>query len=335
MKFKHIIIIVGALLLLCIISVAVVFFVPNGKNESLLLIIPKDATYSQVIDSIENHKLIKCELTFRIAAKVLRYDHIKQGKYVIGNQENNFQIIKKLRKGQHYPVKFTINNIRTQSQLLNKIASFDFLFSIDDLHHLLNDTAYLRKFHLTPETSIVVFMPNTYEFYHDISADDFFQKMVGYYEKFWSNQRLQQAESIGFTPIEVITLASIVEEENFRENEKAVIAGLYINRLHRDMLLQADPTVKYALNDFSIKRVYEVHTLIDSPYNTYKYKGLPPGPIRIPALSTIDSVLNYTHHNYIYMCAKEDFSGSHNFTANYNEHINNATRYRKALSQIK
>src|SRR5574344_83283 len=131
MKFKHIIIIVGALLLLCIISVAVVFFVPNGKNESLLLIIPKDATYSQVIDSIENHKLIKCELTFRIAAKVLRYDHIKQGKYVIGNQENNFQIIKKLRKGQHYPVKFTINNIRTQSQLLNKIASFDFLFSID------------------------------------------------------------------------------------------------------------------------------------------------------------------------------------------------------------
>lgn len=334
MKLKYFLI---ALLAVFVLSAAVfvfVLFVPNGQASSLPLVIPDGASYQQVEDSIQKNDWVRNKLTFRIAARFLNYNHVMKGKYVIDKNENNFEIIKKLRRGQHYPVKFTINNIRTKCQLLQKIESFHFLFDIADLETLLNDSSFLAKYDLTPATAIAVFQPNTYEFYYDISAQGFFEKMYGYYQKFWNQKRLEIADSMGFTPLEVATLASIVEEENFKECEKAIIAGLYINRLHQDLLLQADPTVKFALGDFSIKRVYEKHTQVDSPYNTYKYKGLPPGPIRIPAQSTIDSVLNYTHHNYIFMCAKEDFSGTHHFTNSYSQHLVNSRKYQRALSAM-
>ena len=156
--------------------------------------------------------------------------------------------------------------------------------------------------------------------------------MNEYYQQFWDDKRKNTAKEIGLTPVQVATLASIVEEENMRPSEKAIIAGLYMNRLHKDMLLQSDPTVKFAIGDFARKRILNADLQVDSPYNTYKYKGLPPGPIRIPEASTMDSVLHYRHHNYLYMCAKEDFSGYHNFTASAAVHAQNAARYRAALN---
>lgn len=217
---------------------------------------------------------------------------------------------------------------------MQKLSNYYFLFEWNDLYNLLNDKDFLKEYDLTPETAIAIFIPDSYEFYYDITAKEFFEKMYGYYQKFWTDERKELAQNIGFSPMEVTTLASIVEEENFRENEKAIIAGLYINRLHKGMFLQADPTVKFALHDFNIKRVLHEHLNVNSPYNTYKNPGLPPGPIRVPAKSTIDSVLHYRHHNYLYMCAKEDFSGAHNFTNNYDVHLQNARRYQAAVDAL-
>ena len=159
--------------------------------------------------------------------------------------------------------------------------------------------------------------------------------MYSQFQQFWNDSRRKTANEIGLTPFEVSTLASIVEEENFRPSEKAIIAGLYINRLHKDMLLQSDPTVKFAIGDFTRKRILNADLTIDSPYNTYKYKGLPPGPIRIPEASTLDSVLHYRHHDYLFMCAKEDLSGYHNFTSSAAQHAQNAARYRATLNRQK
>jgi UPF0755 protein len=182
---------------------------------------------------------------------------------------------------------------------------------------------------------ISVFIPNTYEFYYDIEAEEFFDLMKKQHSKFWNEKRRALADSLQLTIPEIVTLASIVEEENFKETEKGLIAGLYINRLKKGMKLQADPTVKFAIGDFAKKRVLNVDLQIDSPYNTYRYVGLPPGPIRIPATSTIDSVLQYRKHDYIFMCAKEDFSGMHNFAKTDKEHMKNAAKYHKALNDTK
>lgn len=311
-----------------------IFFAPNVQREQLNFYIGEEESFDAVSDAMQRQDLLKSVLTFKIAAKVLSYDeHVCRGKYVLNEGESNYYLIAKLRKGQHYPVKFTFNNVRTPEQLMKKLSAYHFLFEWQSLYKLLHDEEFLKAYGLTPQTVMAIFIPNTYEFYYDITAETFFDKMYDYYQKFWNEQRRQRAEAIGLTPLEVVTLASIVEEENFADKEKAIIAGLYMNRLHLDMPLQADPTVRFALGDFTIKRVLNEHLAIDSPYNTYLYRGLPPGPIRIPAISTVDSVLHYAKHNYLYMCAKEDFSGEHNFTASYNQHLQNAARYRKALSQ--
>jgi UPF0755 protein len=247
---------------------------------------------------------------------------------------SNLQLIRLLRKRQRYSITITFNNIRTRQQLVEKIGN-KFLFSPESLDSLLQDTVYMQQYGVNKANMLTLFIPNTYQLYYDISSDDFIKKMYEQYQQFWTPQRTQKAQEIGLSAQEVMTLASIVEEENFKNTEKAIIAGLYINRLQKGMLLQADPTVKYAAGDFSLKRVLNVHTQVDSPYNTYKYKGLPPGPIRIPDMSSIDSVLNYRHHDYLYMCAKEDFSGAHNFAVTHAEHERNAKRYHEAVRRIK
>ena len=155
------------------------------------------------------------------------------------------------------------------------------------------------------------------------------------YNNYWNQKRISKAQAIGLTPLQVSTLASIVDEETANNAEKPVVAGLYINRLKKGMLLQADPTVKFALQDFTLKRILLKHLSIDSPYNTYKYAGLPPGPIRIPSVQGLESVLNYARHNYLYMCAKEDFSGTHNFAVTHSQHIVNAKLYQRELNRRK
>lgn len=336
MKKRKIIIVISVILILGIAFYAAwtVFVKPNVNKSGEVLHIPPGASYEQMMDSIDRNNLLKNMKTFRLASEAMRFHTIRPGKYVFEGEESNQKIIQKLRVGQHYPVRFTFNNVRTKEQFVEKVND-KFLFANSDLEELLNDISFLNKYNVNPQNVISLFIPDSYEIYYDITAEVFFERMYHYYDKFWTDERKELAKSIGITPLDAITLASIVEEENYRAEEKPIIAGVYINRLHKGMKLQADPTVKYALGDFSLKRILFEHLEVDSPYNTYKYEGLPPGPIRIPEKSTVDAVLHYTRHNYIYMCAKEDFSGAHNFAATAQEHARNAAKYRKAVSKIR
>lgn len=334
LRMKKVFIFLALLLLGFVLIFILIFLYPNSRNKIPVTVhIPHGATCQQLLDSLDEADLLKSEFTFHIASNLMFYKTILPGKYIINPDENNLNLVLKFRKGQHYPVKFTFNNIRTKEKLIEKVGD-NFLFSPQELYVLLNDKNFLAKYNLTPENAIAVFIPDSYEFYYDISAEDFFNKIYFYYEKFWNTERRERANSTGLSQIDVVTLASIVEEENHHESEKSIIAGLYINRLNTKMKLEADPTVKFALGDFTLKRILLKHLNVDSPYNTYKYYGLPPGPIRIPEKSTVDSVLNYSRHSYIYMCAKEDFSGFHYFAKTANQHRKNAEKYHKALNKI-
>jgi UPF0755 protein len=308
------------------------FFTPNTTDTTL--IIPKNASFEEVVYLLKEDKIINNIQTFKLAAKILKYEkNVMRGRYEIKADETNYQLIKKLRKGQHYPVTFTFNNVRTLSEFIQKTDK-KFLFPYQELQKLLEDEQFLTELGFTKETVPALFIPNTYQIYYDIDADEFVEKFLTFYKNYWNEKRMQQARSLSLSPVEVATLASIVEEENYREFEKPIIAGVYINRLRLGMRLQADPTVKFAVGDVTLKRILYKHLETDSPYNTYLHTGLPPGPIRFPDSSTIDSVLQYTRHNYLYMCAKEDFSGEHNFATTLTEHERNATKYRNALNKL-
>ena len=308
------------------------FFAENVKNREVTVIVPPGADFEQVMDTLRKYEVLKSEESFRKTAEALKYKTIRIGKYDISGCKTNLDLVRLLRRGQHYPVKFTFNNTRTVDQFVEKVGN-KFFFEPEELSALLKDRDYMQQFGLSDTTAVCLFIPNTYEIYYDITAEDFLNRMSEYYRQFWTDNRKNTAEEIGLTPVQVATLASIVEEENMRPSEKAIIAGLYMNRLNKGMLLQSDPTVKFALGDFARKRILNADLQVDSPYNTYKYKGLPPGPIRIPEASTMDSVLHYRHHNYLYMCAKEDFSGYHNFAKTLAEHNRNAAKYQQALNQ--
>lgn len=274
-------------------------------------------------------------MAFSLLAKWMKYDkNIKPGKYLIEGNENNLSVIRKLRSGDQVPVRITFNNVRLLDELSEKICrgleiqpeAFDSLL----LHP---DTPGMYGF--TRETFKTMFLPNTYEVFWNISAEQLLNRMHKEYLSFWTEERKQKADMLGMSLAEVVTLASIVESESRFFEESPVIAGLYLNRLRIGMPLQADPTVVYAVGDFTIKRVLNKDKEIDSPYNTYRYAGLPPGPIRMADIRAIDAVLNYDKNDYLYMCAKEDFSGYHHFTASYAEHQRNAVRYQRALNAAK
>ena len=333
---KTLLILAAILLILALLAagaVAYVVFLPNTRNKTDVIIhIPRNTDYLQLLDTLDKHDILRSEETFDMVAHYMKYKTVRVGNYTIRPKMNNYQLVRMLRKGQHYPVKFAFNNVRTLHQFIQRASNVLF-FDERELASVLYDNTFWQQYDLNIATCPQIFIPNSYEFYYDITPEEFVTKFYKIHQQFWSEERSKQAEEIGLTPLEVSTLASIVEEENFRPQEKAIIAGLYINRLKKGMLLQSDPTVKFALRDFSRQRILNSDLQVDSPYNTYKYKGLPPGPIRFPEASTIDSVLHYTHHNYLYMCAKEDFSGYHNFTNSAAVHAQNANRYRKALNE--
>jgi UPF0755 protein len=237
-----------------------------------------------------------------------------------------------LRSGRQEPLKLTFNNIRVKRELAGKISRMIEPDSLTILK-LLNDPVFVNKYGFDTTTIMCMFLPNTYEVYWTIKAEDLMDRMNREYQKFWTEEKTAKAQEIGLTRTQVSILASIVQAENSRSDESPRIAGLYINRLKREMPLQSDPTVVFALGDFEMKRVYEAHMQIENPYNTYRYKGLPPGPINLPTLSSLNAVLNYEKHDYIFMCAKEDFSGYHNFASNYRDHVKNANLYRAALNK--
>ena len=329
------------ILLLIVILVAVggtcifnAFFKNNVAVDKIVVTVPKMATMSQLQDSLTAKNVLQNQMTFKLTCHLMRFKTPRMGHYELTSGMSNIDVVRMLRRGQHYGVQFTFNNLRTKKQFIEKV-DHRFFFNPEDLERLLSDSSYLAQYGFNTETCIAAFIPDSYEFFYDITAEEFFEKMLTYYHRFWNDERLQTAESIGLTPVEVAVLASIVEEENYKASEKAMIAGLYMNRLHKGMLLQADPTVKFAVGDPSLKRILNEHIRIDSPYNTYLYPGLPPAPIRIPATSTMDSVLHYTHHNYLYMCAKSDLSGFHDFATTLSQHQRNAAAYHRAISRMK
>jgi len=303
----------------------------ENVTKNYILIIPQDATFKQVTDSLEMNNVLESNKAFKWVAKRKKYPStVKPGRYEFKEGMNTNQVVNILRSGLQTPVNVTFNNVRMKEELAGKVSKYIQADSLSILN-LFSDNKQIEKFGFTPETYRTMFLPDTYEFYWTTSAEDFAERMKLEYDRFWTPERLQKAEAMNLTPVEVSVLASIVQSETAKKDELQIIAGLYYNRIKKGIPLQADPTVKYAVGDFSLKRILNSHLEIDSPYNTYKYAGLPPGPINFPEKSTIDAVLNYEKNNYLYMCAREDFSGYHNFSSTLAEHNRNAAKYRAAL----
>lgn len=271
--------------------------------------------------------------SFKILSRHTGYSkHIRTGRYAILPGEGTISILRKLKNGHQEPIRLTIPESRTTDRLagvLSKKLMIDSLaFSI-----LLKDSAFCAAQGYDTATIVCMFVPNTYEVYWNTSIENLMSRMKKEHDRFWDSSRQTKAQAVGLSPNEVCTLASILDEETSNNPEKPMIARMYLNRLKKGMPLQADPTVKFALKDFALKRIYHDMLNVDNPYNTYKYAGLPPGPIKIASVAGIDAVLNAASHNYLYMCAKEDFSGTHNFASSYSEHLRNAAKYAKALNE--
>jgi len=328
---------VGFVVLALFLYVAYILFFPNiflRTEEKAYLCIPDSSTYNDVQILLEKDAKIINMSAFKQVASLLHYGtKIRSGRYELKKGMTNFQLVRILRSGRQTPVRLTFNNIRTKEQLAARLGTQLMADSVSILV-LMNDTAFLSQYGLTPNTAIAMFIPNTYEVFWNLNAKDLFERMNKEYTKFWTNERKEKAATIPMTPVQVSTLASIVEEETNNKTDRPKVAGLYINRLKSNMPLQADPTLKFAVGDFGLKRLTLKQILYISPYNTYRNHGLPPGPIRVSSESGIDAVLNYTHHNYIYMCASETFNGEHKFASTWAEHQANAKKYQAKLNAL-
>ena len=312
-----------------------IIYIPNFK--------PSETKYVYIYEDDKNFDLLCLELQdsaacsniefFKLLANFRKYpENMKSGRYAVEPGIDNNTFLNRLRRGQQAPIRLTFNNIRLLSDLSDRLSE-QLMIGNDELLSIIGDEAFCESLGFNSQTIKTMFIPNTYEVYWNIQADKLIERFKREYDAFWTDERLKKAENIRLSPTEVSILASIVEEETAVPDEYPVVAGLYLNRLYKSMPLQADPTVKYAVGDFSLKRILKIHLEVESLYNTYLYGGLPPGPIRIPSIRCIDAVLNYTQHNYLYMCAKEDFSGRHNFAVTLSEHYKNANKYHAELNR--
>ncbi|MBQ1672811.1 MAG: endolytic transglycosylase MltG [Bacteroidales bacterium] len=289
---------------------------------------------AQMLEAVLQSGMIDNEKTFLRAAKAMKLqEHFRPGLYRFKKGMGNKALVRSLQKGWQQPVRLTIPGY---FRSLDRFADFldeQLEASREAFAATLADSSLAARYGFSPESFIGMFIPNTYEVWWTVTPEDLVERMHQEYEKFWTAERDAKALAIGLTRQEVSTLASIVIEESKYEPELPRIAGVYMNRLQKDMLLQADPTVLYAVGDPSIKRVLNRHLETDSPYNTYKYAGLPPGPITMPPVAAIDAVLNYERHDYLYFCAKDSFDGQHAFAKTLSAHNENARRYQQALSR--
>jgi len=303
-------------------------------EEVTYLHIPTDANYADVLGLMQSTNLLKDMASFEWVAQQLKYpEAVKPGRYRIEKGMSNFELVKLLVSGRQEPVKLVINRFRSRNDFYGAIGR-KLEADSASIAGIFNDEVYLRSFGFSPEDAMAVIIPNTYELYWNTDAKEFFERMFKEYKSFWTDERKVKAVELGLSQVEVMKLAAIVDEETNKNDEKGVIARVYWNRLQIGMMLQADPTVRFAHNDFSIKRVTGKHLRLASPYNTYQVNGLPPGPICTPSQASIDAVLNSQPHNYLYFCAKEDFSGYHNFAVTYPEHQKNARLYQQALAKL-
>ena len=302
-------------------------------EKEMYIYIPTDATFEDVQRILSESGVVQKTSSFRWVAEQKRYiNRIKAGRYLLKNGMNNNELVNLLRSGRQTPVNVVFNNLRTKEQFAGTIAK---QLELDSLSLLtaITDTSFLNPLGLNDKTVVTLFIPNTYEFYWDVSIDKFLARMTAEHYHFWTDERKNKSKRLNLSLEQVSTLASIVEKETLKKDEQPMVAGLYLNRLRKGMKLESDPTIIFALGDFTVKRVLNKDLKIDSPYNTYKNKGLPPGPICIPSIQSIDAVLNKEEHEFIFMCAKDDFSGYHNFAKTYIGHLNNARKYRKALNE--
>lgn len=302
------------------------------QNDESYLYVPTGSDLNSLTALLKEKHIIENDKTFLWVAEKKGFDRVLPGRYRISEGMSNNDLVNLLRSGKQDPVSVTFNNVYTKEHLAGKLAKNIEADSLQFITYFDTTTVFAKRF-ISKENILTVFLPNTYECYWNTSAEQFVKRMLNEHEKFWQGDRSDRAAEIGLTPQEVYTLASIVYAETKKPDEAAKIAGVYMNRLQKNIPLQADPTLKFALGDFTIQRILNKDKLIDSPYNTYKYTGLPPGPVCMPPISYIDAVLHFEKHNYIFFCAREDFSGYHNFAVTLSQHNENARRYQNALNK--
>ena len=306
--------------------------IPSDLEEYVIQI-PTGSSFEEVVTVLDEKGMLKEPQLFRVLAERMNYikNPMRAGQYEVKPGWNMVQLIRHLRTGKQMPVKVVLTNERLPENVAAKVARFLEADSLE-IWQLFQNKDYLQEIGYTEETLMSLFIPNTYELFWNTTPKGFMDRMIKEHERFWKqNNRLTKAKALKLEPWEVYTLASIVEKETLKNSEKPRMAGVYLNRLETGMLLQADPTSVFARRDFDTKRVTNYHTEFDSPYNTYKYKGLPPGPISMSSIGSIDAVLNSEDHNYLYFCAKGDGSGLHNFAKDLAAHNQNAAIYRANL----
>ena len=336
---KKILLVIGVVLMVALVGAFWAYSIVFSDNVKLTkptsIYIKTGTSYADLLNQLKDMDVLSSWSGFEtLAGKMNLPNNIHPGHYIVTENLSNIDLIRKFRGAHQEPIKVTFNKHRTVEELAQTISQQIEADSATFVT-LLKDRAYLKQFNLDTNTILAKFIPNTYELYWNTTAEKFTKKMLKAADDFWNDERMAKATLLNLSKLEVITLASIVEEESNKSDELARVAGVYLNRLKKGWHLQADPTVKFAAQDFTIKRILNKHLKIDSPYNTYKVIGLPPGPICLPSTKTIDAVLNAEKHNYMYFCAREDFSGYHNFAQTLTEHNANARNYHKALNKRK
>ena len=305
---------------------------PVFEDGDRILLVPTGSDFDQVVDSLKAKKLIGDEETFRMLAERKKYaGRVKPGRYRIPSGMSVNELINKLRAGEQDPVRITLTNIRTLPQLAGQVAKYiepDSLRLIEVMH----DRSTVDRLGLRSETMISLFIPNTYEVWWTTTPNEFLARMEKEHNRFWNEERKRKAALLRLEPVEVSTLASIVQAETAKPDEAPIIAGVYLNRLRIGMPLQADPTLKFALGMDSVSRILTADLRVESPYNTYTHTGLPPGPINMPEPRYIDAVLDPRKHDFLYFCARETLDGYSNFAKSYEQHLVNARKYQRALN---
>ena len=299
------------------------------------LFIERQSSYDDLQDQLITDSVLINNWSFTQVSKLMKYgpDQIPSGRYIIQPNLSNKQIISALRAGRQSPIKLTISTARTVEDIAGVVGR-QIEPDSSQIMGLFQDAALIDEYGFTPETIISMIIPDTYEMYWSTDAKRFFSRMKDEYDKYWKKDgHMEKIDSLGLSTHEVSTLASIVEKESNSAAERPTIAGVYLNRLHQGIKLQADPTVVFGVGDFSIRRVLNKHLAYDSPYNTYLYEGLPPGPICMPSKSSIEAVLNAEEHDYLFFCAKPGYNGEHAFATTNRQHEHNASIYRKWLNK--
>lgn len=308
------------------------YYGPNVTDKEQYLYIHTGATFDDVYKTIRDEGIVKDTATFHWAANNMDYaGRVKAGRYRLHDGMSNRKLINMLASGEQEPVTLSFNNLRLEKQFAGYVSKKIEPDSAS-IMRLLDSTSFLQQYNLTKDDAYVVFLPNTYQLYWNTTPEKFFKKMYASYERFWTSERKQKAAALNLTQAQVSILASIVDAEALHDDEMPTIAGLYLNRLRKGMKLESDPTVIFAKQDFTIHRVLNRDLAFESPYNTYRHAGLPPGPIMMPSINAINAVLDYIPSNYLYMCAKADFSGYHAFASTVAEHQENARKYQQALN---